>query len=138
MDGTTAGIMLVNQIAKHKCPLSNELLQIKSILSLYSSKRAGRFKNLWQRQRDRSTITKRNKKTYPAELAVCLSSSYTGMKGKDRENAFPDRAGLYAARKIEEFYLFTDTSCNYAFYEHQGMKRRSEKHIFTVKDSRRK
>ena len=38
VDGTAAGIILVNQIAKHKCPLSNRLLQIKSILSLYSSK----------------------------------------------------------------------------------------------------
>ena len=38
VDGTVAGIILVNQTAKHKCPLSNRLLQIKSILSLYSSK----------------------------------------------------------------------------------------------------
>ena len=36
--------------------------------------------------------------------------------------------------KLKEFYLFTDTSCNYGFYEHQGMKRRLEKeHIFNIK-----
>ena len=28
---------------------------------------------------------------------------------------------------LDEFYLFTDTSCNYGFYEHQGMIRRMEK-----------
>ena len=36
--------------------------------------------------------------------------------------------------KLKEFYLFTDTSCNYGFYEHQGMKRRLEKkHVFNIK-----
>lgn len=29
---------------------------------------------------------------------------------------------------IRTYYLFTDTSCNYGFYEHQGMRRRCEKH----------
>ena len=38
VDGNVAGIILANNITKHKCPLSNRLLQIKSILSLYSSK----------------------------------------------------------------------------------------------------
>ena len=28
---------------------------------------------------------------------------------------------------ISEFYLFTDTSCNYPFYEHLGLTRRCEK-----------
>ena len=37
-------------------------------------------------------------------------------------------------RMLKEFYLFTDTSCNYGFYEHQGMKRRLEKkHVFNIK-----
>ena len=35
--------------------------------------------------------------------------------------------------KLKEFYLFTDTSCNYGFYEHQGMVRRCEKeHVFNI------
>lgn len=34
---------------------------------------------------------------------------------------------------VENFYLFTDTSCNFGFYEHQGMKRRiSRKSGFEV------
>jgi len=27
---------------------------------------------------------------------------------------------------IQSFYLFTDISCNYGFYEHCGMQRRGE------------
>lgn len=35
---------------------------------------------------------------------------------------------------LKEFYLFTDTTCNYGFYEHQGMIRRLEKeHTFHIK-----
>ena len=37
------------------------------------------------------------------------------------------------SQKIQSFYLFTDTSCNYGFYEHQGMKcRQKKKHHFDV------
>ena len=28
---------------------------------------------------------------------------------------------------VANFYLFTDTSCNYGFYEHQGLKRRVQR-----------
>lgn len=36
-------------------------------------------------------------------------------------------------QRLDEFYLFTDTSCNYGFYEHQGMVRRCEKeHMFNI------
>lgn len=30
--------------------------------------------------------------------------------------------------QVKDFYLFTDTSCNYGFYEHQGMIRRGRRH----------
>ena len=40
---------------------------------------------------------------------------------------------------LNSFYLYTDTSCNYGFYEHQGMVRRCEKeHFFTVNQQRSK
>lgn len=36
---------------------------------------------------------------------------------------------------VKNYYLFTDTSCNYGFYEHQGMVRRCEKqHTFEIKN----
>lgn len=39
----------------------------------------------------------------------------------------------FKQQNLDEFYLFTNTSCNYGFYEHQGMIRRHEKkHIFQI------
>lgn len=36
------------------------------------------------------------------------------------------------ARELMPFYLFTDTSCNYRFYERQGLRRRAQ-HEETVR-----
>ena len=53
---------------------------------------------------------------------------------RDRKNAFQAALEYMKQKNLEEFYLFTDTSCNYGFYEHQGMTRCLEKtHIFNLK-----
>ena len=36
---------------------------------------------------------------------------------------FGELLSYMEARGIRRFYLFTDSSCNYGFYEHQGMRR---------------
>ena len=47
------------------------------------------------------------------------------------KNLFQTALDYIKRQKLDEFFLFTDTSCNYGFYEHQGMSRRCEKsHIF--------
>ena len=38
------------------------------------------------------------------------------------------------SRSISDFYLYTDTSCNFGFYEHQGMVRQQQyKHLVHMK-----
>ena len=34
-----------------------------------------------------------------------------------------------ASEDLNTFYLFTDTTCNYAFYEHQGLDRLAEEKL---------
>lgn len=76
-------------------------------------------------------------KSYPAELALFAVSSSCRGKGIGKilfQSALEhmDKTGL------KEFYLFTDTTCNYGFYEHQGMIRRLEKeHTFNIKGQQR-
>lgn len=77
VDGTAAGIILVNQIAKHKCPLSNRLLQIKSILSLYSSKEGrdaskifGSVKGIDQQLRNETKQRRPIRQNWPCLLSV--------------------------------------------------------------------
>ena len=134
VDGKVAGIILANNIAKHKCPLSNRLLQIKSILSLYISKEGRNVSKIFGNVNgiDKQLLNENNK-TYPAELALfAVSSSYRG-KGIGKM-LFQTALDYMKQERLKEFYLFTDTSCNYGFYEHQGMQRRLEKkHIFHIK-----
>lgn len=134
VDGNVVGIILANNISKHKCPLSNRLLQIKSILSLYSSKEGRNVSKIFGNVNgiDKQLLNENNK-IYPAELALFAVSSSCRGKGIGKI-LFQSTLDYMKQEKLKEFYLFTDTSCNYGFYEHQGMKRRLEKeHIFNIK-----
>lgn len=46
---------------------------------------------------------------------------------KDWEKLFQTVIDYMKSQDISNFYLFTDTSCNYPFYEHMGLTRRCEK-----------
>ena len=135
IEGNVVGIILANNIANHKCPLSNRLLQIKSILLLYSSKRGDvMFTKIFGNVNgiDKQLLNENNK-NYPAELALFAVSSSCRGKGIGKM-LFQSALDYMKQEKLKEFYLFTDTSCNYGFYEHQGMKRRLEKkHVFNIK-----
>lgn len=76
------GIILANNISKHKCPLSNRLLQIKSILSLYSSKEGRNVSKIFGNVNgiDKQLLNENNK-IYPAELALFAVSSSCRGKG---------------------------------------------------------
>lgn len=135
VDGNIVGIIMVNNIAKHKCPLSNRLLQIKSILSLLSSKEGRKISKIFSNINgiDKQLLNENNK-IYLAELALFVVSSSCRGKGIGKM-LFQSVLKYMKQEKLKEFYLFTDTSCNYSFYEHQGMKRRLEKkHIFNIKE----
>ena len=134
VDGNVVGIILVNNIAKHKCQISNRLLQIKSILSLYISKEGRNVSKIFGSVNgiDKQLLNENNK-IYPAELALFAVSSSCRGKGIGKM-LFQSALDYMKQEKLKEFYLFTDTSCNYGFYEHQGMKRRLEKqHTFNIK-----
>ena len=80
----------------------------------------------------RQELLRESGKNDPAELALfVVSPSCRGQGvGKALFQAALDYTGQ---QKLDEIYLFTDTSCNYGFYEHQGMRRRCEKeHLFHI------
>ena len=56
-----------------------------------------------------------------------IDENYRGLGiGK---NLFESLLYYMKEQNIQQFYLFTDTSCNYGFYEHQGMRREHEKSL---------
>lgn len=133
LDERIVGIILVNNKAKHKCPLSYKLKQIKSIVSLYACKEGRKaskiFGNVYGIDQQ---LLNENHKSYPAELALFAVDSSCRGKGIGKK-LFQSALDYIQQQELNEFYLFTDTSCNYGFYEHQGMVRRCEKkHSFNI------
>ena len=64
--------------------------------------------------------------TYEGEVAFFAVSSRARGKGIGKE-LFRSLLDYMKSQNLKNFYLFTDTSCNYGFYEHQGMLRRGQK-----------
>lgn len=133
IDGKPVGIILGKNERTHKCPLSLRLKQIYSIVSLYLSREGRKISKIFENVSGiDKQLSKNCGKPYSGELALfAVNSSYRGMGiGK---LLFQSVLDYMKEQSISEFYLFTDTSCNYGFYEHQGMIRRCEKeHIFNI------
>ena len=77
-------------------------------------------------------LLKQCEKPYQGEVAFfVVNAEYRGygIGGK----LFDAMLSYMKQEEIHDFYLFTDTSCNFSFYEYKGMKRQQEiKHQFTV------
>ncbi|WP_279166879.1 GNAT family N-acetyltransferase [Thomasclavelia cocleata] len=127
------GIILAKDIKQHKCPFKNRIKQLLTILSLYLTKEGRKVSKIFA---DVSQINKQLLKNcttpYSAELSLFVVSSTCRNTGIGKV-LFQSVIEYMNRQKLNNFYLFTDTSCNYGFYEHQGMIRRYEKeHNFIV------
>ncbi|QNM04787.1 GNAT family N-acetyltransferase [Qiania dongpingensis] len=132
-DGIPVGIIMVKNIKTHKCPLRFRIRQAASIFSLLITKEGRKTAKVF---RDVNGIDKELLagcgRNYQGEIAFfAVSSAYRGSGiGK---MLFEKALSYMKSENIRDFYLFTDTSCNYGFYEHQGMKRQCEKeHFFQI------
>ncbi len=126
VNGVTAGVILGKNIEKHRCPLRYRWRQITALCQLLISKEGREILNFY---RDVDGIDdqllKRCGKDYQGEVSLfALSPEYRGLGiGK---KLFDCLLAYMKSQSIEDFYLYTDTSCNFGFYEHQGMKRQQQ------------
>lgn len=121
------GVIMAKDIKSHKCPLKYKLKQAFSIISLYLSKEGRNTSKIFSNvdEIDRELLNECKKK-YEGELAFFAISSKARGKGVGKK-MFSNMLKYMKTKNINNFYLFTDTSCNYGFYEHQGMKKCAEK-----------
>lgn len=126
-DEKVIGIILLNDIKKHKFSFRKTMKQFKSVTSLLLSKKGRQVCKLFGNISGLDNeLLKENNKKYQAELSLfAIDENARGLGiGK---MLFNEVLNNNKKDNITDFYLFTDTSCNYGFYEHQGMKRCIEK-----------
>lgn len=133
LDNQIVGIILGKHIPSHRCSIKNKLRQLKAIVSLYISREGRKVAKIFEdaSKIDQQLLKSCNKR-YDGELALFAVSSVCRNKGIGKK-LFTSFFNYMAQQKVKEFYLFTDTSCNYGFYKHQGMARRCTKdHHFYI------
>lgn len=133
LDNTPVGVILGKNIAVHRCPLKYRLNQIRAVISLYISKEGRKVSKIFGNvDRIDEQLLNECGKEYPAELILFAVSHSCRGKGIGKI-LFQSVLDYFKEHNLDEFYLFTDTSCDYGFYEHQKMIRRHEKkHIFQI------
>lgn len=137
VNGVPAGLILGKNIEKHHCPLKYRLHQIFALCGLMISKEGRGILNFYKSVNDiDSQLLKQCNKDYKGEIALfALSPEYRGLGiGK---KLFHCLLAYMKSQSISDFYLYTDTSCNFGFYEHQGMIRQQQyKHLLNAKEKK--
>lgn len=133
------GIIMGKNIKTHKCPLKFQLQLLRSVFFLYLNKEGQRiakmFKNI--RNIDKQLLSK-CQKDYHGEIVFFVVSSLARGTGVGKI-LFHSLLNYMKSQSIDNFYLYTDTSCNFGFYEHQGMKRLCEMESeFIIKNRKEK
>ena len=134
VDGVPVGLFFGKDIEKHHCPLKYRLHQISALCGLLISKEGRGLLNFYKGVDDiDSQLLKQCSKDYKGEIALfALAPEYRGLGiGK---MLFHCLLAYMKSQSISDFYLYTDTSCNFGFYEHQGMVRQQQyKHLVNMK-----
>lgn len=121
------GIIMGKNIQTHTCPLNLRIKWLSSIFSLFCSKEGRNISNMFGNVDgiDKELLSACNK-DYKGELAFFVIDEICRGQGLGK-TLFQSLVDYMKSQDIPEFYLFTDTSCNYPFYEHLGLIRRGEK-----------
>lgn len=127
INGEPVGIIMGKNIEKHNCPFSLRIKWLESILSLYISKEGREISKIFSGiQGIDKELLSACKENYKGELAFFAISEKCRGKGLGKK-LFETVVDYMKSQGIFRFYLFTDTSCNYPFYEHMGLTRQCEK-----------
>ncbi|MEG0918433.1 MAG: GNAT family N-acetyltransferase [Anaerovoracaceae bacterium] len=128
-DNEVVGVIMGNDIKNSHIILKNRMFLIKSSIKMLLSRDGRKIVNMFKGfENINEKLLKGSQKTFNGEL------SFFAVKEKTRGTGVGN--DLYASLMeyfkecgIDNFYIFTDTSCNYGFYEHKGAERLGEKKI---------
>lgn len=127
LNGKIAGIVMAKKIKGFRCPLKYRLGEGFFTLDLLRSKDGREAAGLFlSDHRLNRYLLKKSKQTYQGELSLFAVSGEAQGKGVGKQ-LFHSALSYMRRQGIRRYYLFTDTTCDYRYYDHQKMVRRCEK-----------
>lgn len=124
---TPAGIIMGKNIKTHRCPLKYRIKQAASAITLLFTQEGREVCRFFKGVNGiDEALLKESGTDYQGEVAFFAIDSRARGKGIGKR-LFHTLLAYMRTENLHDIYLFTDTSCNYGFYEHQGMTRRCEK-----------
>ncbi len=126
MDGEPVGIIMGKNNRNYRRSFRYSFKQALAIISLYSCREGRQVSRIFQRVNGiDQKLLQMCEKTYAGEIAFFAVDPNQRGQGIGKQ-MFRSMTEQLRNEGVDEIYLFTDTTCNYGFYEHQGMKRRQE------------
>lgn len=127
IDNVPVGVIMARNKSKEKSNIKYKLKQFMAILSLLIHKEARQTSKIFKGVSDTDAILLNEaNRDYSGELVFfAVDSDCRGM-GLGQK-LFSKAKEYMKSDGMNDFYLFTDTTCNFGFYEHNGMTRRGEK-----------
>lgn len=130
LNGEILGVIMAKDVKNHKPSFKYRFKLIRSLSSIKLSKKGREALDIFQKVREiDDRLLESSGKLYSGELAFfAMDSEYRGMGiGK---SLFEKAKKYMESSRIDNFFLFTDTSCNFGFYDHLGMQKNNEEKTF--------
>ncbi|MHA0856086.1 GNAT family N-acetyltransferase [Paenibacillus sp. CMAA1364] len=126
-NGEVVGIIMGKYEKKHRTHVRLAIGQFFAIVGMLRTKAGRQVAKMYGGidKLDKALLVE-SKQTFDAELAffaIRADQRGTGIGNELFNRLLVDMR----TQKVQDFYLFTDSSCNFGFYEHQGMARIGEK-----------
>lgn len=129
LDNQPCGIIMAKTLENFHCPFKYQYHQLIAIVQLLITKEGRAVSHLFRNvHRIDQTLLKQSQCPYQAELSFFAVDETARGLGIGKA-LFQQAMDYLRQQHIHDFYLFTDTSCNYGFYEHQGMVRRTQQSL---------
>lgn len=135
IDNKPVGIIMAKNITKHKNSFRFLYNQLIRAIPLYLSKEGRKTAKIFLEINniDLKLLSEQHK-NYDGEIAFFAINEQCRGLGIGK-SLFDMALEYFESQQIKSYFLYTDSSCNYGFYEHQGMVRCGETtHQFTMKN----
>ena len=128
-DNEVVGVIMGNDTKNSHVTFKNRNFLIKSSIQMLLSSEGRKIIKMFKGfdSIDQSLL-KETQRAFYGELSFFAVKEKTRGTGVGN-HLYDSLMEYFKERGIENFYLFTDTSCNFGFYEHKGVERIGEKTI---------